>query len=195
MAACSICLSILKLLGFNLHSSLQGFDARTVWRGKDNAWMSLWFDVELVCYIEHYGWLLWALVCFQESWMSSSKMVSVGSTVGSSSPWGPRGDPSRGRSRWALTAPRWYVLVLVHQWEIRSDFPILLQFWGETQNLKHQMKDLHTLKVTDGHFLHIYFRLSCWLEGSKGWLYGRLIKNNYCPSHSARKFSSIKNQK
>lgn len=37
MAACSICLSILKLLGFNLHSSLQGFDARTLWRGQDNA--------------------------------------------------------------------------------------------------------------------------------------------------------------
>lgn len=36
MAACSICLSILKLLGFNLHSSLQGFDAHAVWRGKDN---------------------------------------------------------------------------------------------------------------------------------------------------------------
>lgn len=100
--------------------------------------------------MERDSWLLWVLLCvfflFQESWMPSLKMASVGSTAGSSSLWGQPGVPLRGRSKWALTAPHWYVPDLINCMISDVNLKEELQPECKRRDVKHRLKCTKQIK-------------------------------------------------
>lgn len=91
----------------------------------------------------------------------SRQQLPVGTT------WGPfEGKIEMSADSTALVCPCFAASV-----RNRVKFSNITNCNSELKHKRSLMKDLHTLEVTDGHFLHMYFVLSCSLEGSKGWLY------------------------